>query len=68
VFVIHDKDGALTVENRPITTGEARGGDVEVVKGLVVGDRVVSAGHNKLRNGQAVKIDNQIALPAVTGP
>ena len=41
---------------------------VEVVKGLAAGDQVVSAGHNKLRNGQAVKIDNSIALPAVTGP
>jgi hypothetical protein len=40
--------------------------DIEM--NLAVGDRVVSAGHNKLRNGQAVKIDNSIALPAVTGP
>jgi membrane fusion protein (multidrug efflux system) len=68
VYVINDKDGALVVENRPITTGEVRGADVEVVKGLAVGDRVVSAGHNKLRNGQNVKVDNSIALPAVTGP
>lgn len=69
VFVIQDKDGALVVENRQIVTGEVRAGRVEVAKGLAAGERVVSAGHNKLRNGQNVKIDDSAALdPTVTGP
>jgi membrane fusion protein (multidrug efflux system) len=69
VFVIQDKDGARIAENRPVTTGEVRDGFVEVVKGLAPGDKVVSAGHQKLRNGQNVKVDNSIVLaPNVAGP
>jgi membrane fusion protein (multidrug efflux system) len=35
---------------------------VEIVEGLQAGQQVVSAGQNKLRNGQAVSIDNSIRL------
>jgi len=62
VFVVVEKDGALLVQSRPVTTGEVREGRVEVIKGLAAGDRVVSAGQNKLRNGQAVSVDNSIEL------
>ena len=62
VFVVVEKDGALLVQSRPVTTGEVREGRVEVIKGLEAGDRVVSAGQNKLRNGQAVSVDNSIEL------
>ena len=62
VFVVVEKEGALVVQSRPVKTGEVRDGRVEVVKGLEAGERVVSAGHNKLRNGQAVSIDNSIEL------
>jgi len=34
----------------------------EVRRGLEAGNRVVSAGQNKLRNGQSVVIDNSIEL------
>lgn len=61
VFVISDKDGQLTVNRRQIETGETRDGRVAIASGLEVGERVVSAGHNKLRNGQAVVIDEQPA-------
>jgi len=62
VFVVVEKDGALLVQSQPVTTGEVREGRVEVIKGLEAGDRVVSAGQNKLRNGQAVSVDNSIEL------
>jgi membrane fusion protein (multidrug efflux system) len=69
VFVIREKDGGLVAERVPITTGEVRDGQVEVATGLEAGQRVVSAGHVKLRNGQAVQIDNSVTLdPTVTGP
>ncbi len=63
VFVIQDSDdGTLTVQRRQITTGETRRGEVEVVEGLKAGERVVEAGHQKLRNGQRITIDNAVAL------
>ena len=62
VFVVVEKAGGLVVQSRPVETGEVRAGRVEVIKGLKVGERVVSAGHNKLRNGQAVSIDNSVEL------
>ena len=62
VFVIEDKDGMQIVQRRPVRTGEVREGRVEILEGLQAGQQVVSAGQNKLRNGQAVSIDNSIKL------
>ncbi len=67
VFVIEQKDGAQVVTRRQIETGKTRDGRVAVVQGLEEGEQVVSAGHNKLRNGQAVVIDQQPA-PAERTP
>ena len=61
VFVIEEKDGASSVSRRQIETGQTRAGRVAVTRGLAAGERVVSAGHNKLRNGQAVIVDDQPA-------
>jgi len=61
VFVINQKEGGSTVERRRIETGAARSGRVSVLSGLSEGEQVVSAGHNKLRNGQAVAIDSMQA-------
>ncbi|MGD2055943.1 MAG: efflux RND transporter periplasmic adaptor subunit [Gammaproteobacteria bacterium] len=69
VFVIESRDGGLQVQRRQVTTGEVRDGHVEIISGLAAGDRVVSAGQVKLRNGQAVVIDNSVALEAqITRP
>jgi membrane fusion protein, multidrug efflux system len=64
VFVIQEKDGQKVVQRQPVTTGEVKGGRIEIVEGLAAGDRVVLAGQNKLRNGQAVTIDNSVVPPA----
>ena len=61
VFVIEQKDTGSTVVRRQIETGGTRKGRVSVLSGLSEGEQVVSAGHNKLRNGQAVAIDSQPA-------
>jgi membrane fusion protein (multidrug efflux system) len=66
VFVIESGDGGHTVSRRQIETGSTRKGRASVMSGLAVGEQVVSAGHNKLRNGQAVNIDDQPA-PAARG-
>lgn len=60
VFLLQDQDGALTVQLRQVVTGDAQAGRVEVAQGLEAGDRVVIAGQVKLRNGQAVAIDNAV--------
>lgn len=63
VFVITEgDDGSLAVKRRQIATGEARQGRVTVTRGLEAGDRVVRAGTVKLRDGQAVTIDNSVKL------
>jgi len=61
VFVIEQQEGAQVVNRRRIETGRTRSGRVAVLSGLKPGERVVSAGHNKLRSGQAVVIDDKPA-------
>jgi membrane fusion protein (multidrug efflux system) len=71
VFVIEGKEGQTTVSRRQIETGKSRAGRVAVVSGLEAGEQVVSAGHNKLRNGQRVAIDSRpapAARDAIAGP
>ncbi len=57
VFVVQEKNSELVVENRQIQTGSVRDGRVEITAGLSAGERVVSAGQLKLRNGQQVVLD-----------
>lgn len=47
------KDEALTL--RPVTVGRFGNGTVEVLSGLQPGDRIVTAGVHKLKEGQRVK-------------
>lgn len=56
-----NKTAATTVKLVQVTTGEARQGRVEIVKGLHGDERVVSAGQVKLRNGLPVNLDTQPA-------
>ena len=50
----------LTVERKFIRTGQARGDQVAILRGIEVGDRVVTSGQIKLRNGSKVRIDNSV--------
>jgi RND family efflux transporter MFP subunit len=51
-FVLRDGQ----VERRPLTLGEARGTDVEVLAGLLPGDQVVISGPSRLKDGQKVVV------------
>ncbi|MEN8214034.1 MAG: efflux RND transporter periplasmic adaptor subunit [Pseudomonadota bacterium] len=62
VFLITTENDGSRVERRQIKSGEVRNGRVEIIEGLGAGDNVVAAGHQKLRNGQQVKIDNSVQL------
>ncbi|UCD35000.1 MAG: efflux RND transporter periplasmic adaptor subunit, partial [Nitrospiraceae bacterium] len=66
VFIVEEKvkkDGGMQLSLRQqfIRPGEKRGDFVNVVSGLSAGQTVVSTGVFKLRNGQAVIIDNSLA-------
>ncbi len=65
VFVIENEGDALTVSRRQIETGEIRSGRVVVLNGLSAGEQIVSAGHNKLRNGMNVQIDESDRISSV---
>jgi membrane fusion protein (multidrug efflux system) len=60
-----DKNGkpVLTVTQSFVTTGETRGDQIAVLKGLRAGDTVVTSGQLKLKNGSKVAIDNTV-VPA----
>jgi membrane fusion protein (multidrug efflux system) len=66
VFVVKSAEGATTVSRVPVTTGIVTDGRVEILTGLEPGMEVVTDGHNKLRNGQPVTIDNS-SLPDSSG-
>jgi membrane fusion protein (multidrug efflux system) len=66
IYVIEDKgkDGKgsskLTAQQRFVTTGETRGDQVEIEKGIKAGEQVVTSGQLKLRNGSPVTINNKV--------
>ncbi|MGH8444373.1 MAG: efflux RND transporter periplasmic adaptor subunit, partial [Solimonas sp.] len=43
-----------------VTVGPARGDQVAILKGLKVGDEVVTSGQLKLKSGTAVTVDNKV--------
>jgi membrane fusion protein (multidrug efflux system) len=64
VFVVEDDKegkGKKTLRQQFVRLGEKRGDFVAVTEGLKEGETVVSTGVFKLRNGQAVVIDNKLA-------
>jgi membrane fusion protein, multidrug efflux system len=66
VFVIEPKtaeaeDAGLVVRQQFVHIERKRGDFVAIASGLQPGERVVSSGVFKLRNGQAVVVDNKLA-------
>jgi RND family efflux transporter MFP subunit len=52
VYLVRDQK----LERRAVSLGAERGGDVEIVAGIVPGDRLVVGGAEKLRDGQTVEV------------
>jgi membrane fusion protein (multidrug efflux system) len=66
VFIVEDDKegkGGKTLRQQFVRLGEKRGDFVAVTEGLSGGENVVSTGVFKLRNGQAVVVDNRLAPP-----
>lgn len=62
-----DTEAVFVVENgtarrRDVTTGVTSGGRIEIRSGLSVGERVVTAGANLIRDGAEVRVVNDIPL------
>ncbi|HLT92745.1 MAG TPA: efflux RND transporter periplasmic adaptor subunit [Woeseiaceae bacterium] len=70
VFVVEeagpdDGDSAsLVARQRFVRLGTSRGELVEVTEGIEPGERVVTAGVQKLRDGMAIQVNNEVALSA----
>lgn len=67
-----DKDGKpiLIVNQAFVITGETRGEQIAILKGLKEGDVVVTSGQLKLKNGDRIAINNSVIQPnePVTAP
>ena len=65
-----DDDGKPTlIANQVfVTTGETRGDQIMVLKGLQKSDRIVTSGQLKLKNGSLIAINNSIQLPNNSAP
>ncbi|RDI42845.1 efflux RND transporter periplasmic adaptor subunit [Aquicella lusitana] len=57
-----DKDGktVLTANQVFVTTGESRGDQIMVLKGIKEGDIIVTSGQLKLKNGSYIAINNSV--------
>jgi membrane fusion protein (multidrug efflux system) len=64
-FVYRVVDGRA--QRQKVETGQRRDGKVEIVGGLAAGDRVVTAGVVKLRDGAAVRLANESPADAPVG-
>ncbi len=62
VFVVEEGDNGLISVRREVEIGRRQGDYVEVTKGLVAGDRVVTDGVIRVRDGGAVKITNETSV------
>lgn len=68
-FIVTDKGKGpngqprLVVTQTFVTTGESRGDQISVLKGLEVGQTVVTTGQLKLQNGSPVTINNTVTPP-----
>lgn len=74
-YIIHedkqkDKKGKpiLRVKQSFVTTGETRGDQVTILEGLKEGDRIVTSGQLKLKNGSRVSINNAVQPANVIKP
>lgn len=55
-----DKKPELVLSQVFVTPGRRNAGVVEILKGIAIGDEVVTAGQNRLFNGMSVHVDNTI--------
>lgn len=57
--VVENDEGQTIAARQQVTTGSARGDEIEILDGLEAGDRVVATGLLRLRDGQPVSVTEQ---------
>ncbi|MCH1493536.1 MAG: efflux RND transporter periplasmic adaptor subunit [Luminiphilus sp.] len=57
---VPEDNGAATVTQRRVVIGRLTGAGLEVLSGLSVGDRLITAGMSKLHNGLAVRLEQDM--------
>jgi membrane fusion protein (multidrug efflux system) len=63
IYVITERaEGGLTVTARVVQVGTVLDGGIAILKGIEPGDRVVTAGQNKLYRGASVVIDEAVEM------
>lgn len=68
VYVVVDEskdnkgEKKLVAKQKFVTTGENRGDQVAIIKGLEAGEKVVTSGQLKLKNGSLVTINNSVQM------
>jgi membrane fusion protein (multidrug efflux system) len=62
VYVIVEGEQGLSVDPRVVRTGRTRGGRIAILDGVAVGERVVTAGQNKIYRGAGIVIDESVKL------
>ncbi len=66
VFLVEEKgkndkgEAQFTAKQTFVTTGDTRGDQVAILKGVSEGDTVVTSGQVKLQNGSPLRIDNSV--------
>lgn len=60
IFVIDQTREGMIATSRVVETGESLGGRIAILSGLDAGEKVVSAGQNKLFRGAKVVIDESV--------
>ena len=50
----------LTVQQTFVVVGEKRGDQVAILSGIKAGDRIITGGQMKLKNGTIVEINNKV--------
>ena len=68
VFVLEDRDGAVTVRQRNVELGLRAGDVVEVTAGLEPGEAVIAEGVHRVRDGMAVTITQRRDYGTGGGP
>jgi membrane fusion protein (multidrug efflux system) len=56
----HGKPQPPTVQQAFVTTGDTRGDQVAILKGITAGTEVVTSGQLKLKNGAPIAVDNSV--------
>lgn len=62
IYVIEEKDSVASVIPRIVKTGDSRNGRTSVLEGIAAGEKVVTAGQNKLYRGAAVVVDDSVTF------